>query len=333
MKNINTIFRHAMKNKQIVLSSMILGLAVIFIFSLEEQGNAKASTQTLQNEDFVIQEQENITQPIDFRPAQYAQTDSIIYEKSMGERVACEGNTTGSAVTTSDDIELRKVNVPVLMYHYIETAGSTTLPWLYEPPEIFEAQLKTLYNKCYNSIFVSDLGKSIADGSQLPAKSIALTFDDGYEDMYTNTLPLLKKYNMKGTMYIIVNALGKPGYLTKEQVKEMADSGYVEIAAHTLNHPDLRLKDWQAANYEIGGSKRELEKIIGQPVTDFAYPYGFFTTRDEEICRQAGYLTCVSTYPGQVQTFEKRFSLYRLRPGYRVGPALLSWLELAGPKR
>ncbi|MFA6526215.1 MAG: polysaccharide deacetylase family protein [Candidatus Buchananbacteria bacterium] len=331
--NIDKAFKHAIKNKQIVLSSIILGLAVVFIFSLEEQGNAKVSTEPLQKEEFVVQEQENITQPIDFRPEQYAQTDSIIYEKSMGERVACEGNETGSAVTVTDDIGQRKVDVPVLMYHYIEAAGSTTLPWLYEPPEIFEKQLKTLYNKCYNSIFVSDLGKSIADGSQLPVKSIALTFDDGYEDMYTNAFPLLKKYDMKGTMYIIVNALDKPGYLTKEQVKEMADSGYVEIAAHTLNHPDLRHKDWQVANYEIGGSKRELENIIGKPVTDFAYPYGFFTVRDEEICRQAGYLTCASTYPGQVQTYAERFSLYRLRPGFRVGSALLSWLELAGPKR
>ena len=60
---------------------------------------------------------------------------------------------------------------------------------------------------------------------------------------------------------------------------------------------------------------------------------GFFGEREEKICQEAKYLTCASTYPGQVQTYDKRFSLYRLRPAYKVGPALIKWLELPGPKK
>ena len=110
----------------------------------------------------------------------------------------------------------------------------------------------------------------------MPKCSLALTFDDGYEDFYTDAYPLLKKYNLKGTLYVIINRLDTPGYVTKGQVKEMADSGLVEIGSHTFNHPDLRTKRLKDAIFEIKYSRRELKKISGRDVPTFAYPYGYF---------------------------------------------------------
>lgn len=60
-------------------------------------------------------------------------------------------------------------------------------------------------------------------------------------------IPILKKYNLKGTLYVIINRLGTPGYVTRNQVKEMAESGLVEIGSHTFNHPDLRTKKYKDA--------------------------------------------------------------------------------------
>ncbi len=332
-KNSHSTLKHITTNKQVIVATIVLSLAVIFIFLSDEQSNAKSFTRAPVKDQFVVKAHENAIQESEIKAEKATDVNAVIYDKVMSEHVHCPyQNVVNLPAATSTPLADRRVRVPILMYHYVDLPGSSTLPWLYHPPEIFEAQLKTLADQCYNSIFVSDVSQAITSGVPLQSRSIALTFDDGYENMYTQAFPLLKKYNMKGTMYIIVNALDKPGYLTKAQAKEMSDSGYVEIASHTFNHPDLRTKSPEASKYEIMGSKGALEKIIGRSVTDFAYPYGFLTASDEEICRQAGYLTCASTYPGQVQTYGKRFTLYRLRPAYRIGNALTSWLELAGPK-
>lgn len=322
-------------NRRIITLSILLCLVVFCIFEFTDYFYVNRPARATEATDFVIKADENLVQPIDYNDAiSYTKTDAIIFERSLNNQNGCiKKYVTPVNPDFNIDLSSIKLTIPVLMYHYVENPGSTTLPWLYHSPEIFEAQLKTLSSHCYTTIFVSDVAKSINGAATLPDHSIALTFDDGYEDMYTKAFPLLKKYGMKGTMYIIVNALDTPGYLTKAQAKEMSDSGFVEIAGHTFNHANLSKTITSVANYEIIGSKRELEKIIDHPVTDFAYPYGLFTSRDEKICYQAGYLSCASTYPGQVQTYAKRFSLYRLRPGYRVGPALINWLEQPGPKR
>ncbi len=227
----------------------------------------------------------------------------------------------------------RRIRVPILMYHYIESPQDSKLLGLYHDPSIFEAQLKGLSDGCYITVFVHDIGRALSGKEKLPPHPIALTFDDGYESMYTNAFPLLKKYNMKGTMYVIVDNLDTPGYLTSAQAKEMAESGFVEIASHTLHHVELRKASYQTAVTELNESKTKLEGIIGQPVYSFAYPFGLFTSRDEYLCKMAGYETCASTYPGQVQTWNKRFSLYRYRPSFRSGSALELWLKSAGPKK
>ncbi|MFA6593919.1 MAG: polysaccharide deacetylase family protein [Candidatus Buchananbacteria bacterium] len=218
--------------------------------------------------------------------------------------------------------------IAVLMYHHVAAApAGNPLPGLYHEPELFEDQLRTLKLDCYSGVFTSEIGRYLQGDYHLPAKPVALTFDDGYDDMYTSAFPLLKKYGMKGTMYIIVEALGLPGYLTKEQVKEMADSGYVEIASHTLNHANLKAVSDSKSWKEIYESRKALEEITGHSVTDLAYPFGYFRQREEVYCRQAGYLTCASTYQGKIQSFDRRYSLLRLRPGYRTGNDLLSFIS------
>jgi len=235
-------------------------------------------------------------------------------------------NTVNSNKTTNDYTE--RLRVPILMYHYIEVpAATSTLKGLFHKPEIFEAQLKSLQTAGYNSVLIQDIDFALIGKTPLPPKPIALTFDDGYGDMYTKAFSLLKKYNMKGTMYVIVAALDTPGYLTKPQAKEMADSGLVEIASHTVNHINLKEIADVKAIWEINESKIRLEKILNRPVIDFAYPFGLFNEKTEQACARAGYLSCASTYPGVWQSYDRRFSLYRLRPAYRIGSDLIDWLE------
>jgi len=218
--------------------------------------------------------------------------------------------------------------VPILMYHYIApTPTNSPLPHLYTNPVIFEEQIRAIYDAGYNSVLVRDVGEALAGRKNLPVKPIVITFDDGYEDFYTTAVPILKKYGLRGTNYVIVDAVDKPGYMTKKQLVELGQNPNIEIASHTLNHPNLKETEEAQARVELQDSKKRLAEIIGRSVDDFAYPFGFFRDRDQKLCQEAGYLTCASTYPGTKQTYHGRFTLYRLRPMYKVGDNLLQFIN------
>lgn len=217
---------------------------------------------------------------------------------------------------------------PILMYHYIENpTASTTLPGLYVRPEIFENQLCEIKKLGYRTVFVSEVAASLHQKKSAPAKTVSLSFDDGYKDFYTKVFPLLKKYQMKATVYVIVNALDKPGYLTKAQVKELANSGLVEIGSHTFNHLDLRTLPTKKAIYEIKLSKAVLEKMIGRAVLTFCYPAGSHTDQDLRIVSEAGYTGAVSTIAGAKNSPGDIYLLKRLRPNSRSGADFAGWLE------
>ena len=111
----------------------------------------------------------------------------------------------------------------------------------------------------------------------LPSSMITFTFDDGCLSTYTKAFPILEKYSYPATVFIITSTLGEPGYMTIEQVLDLADKGW-EIGSHTVSHPDLtQLTDYQL-NYELLESKRYLESF-GLKVENFASPYGKYDER------------------------------------------------------
>lgn len=218
--------------------------------------------------------------------------------------------------------------VPILMYHYISPApATTTWPGLYLRPEIFASQLQEIDQQRYQTVFVSDIAKSLRSSRDLPACSVALSFDDGYEDFYSQAFPLLKKYQIKSTLYVIVNRLGQPGYLTKDQLKELAQSGLVEIGSHTFNHLDLRRLKTKDLIFEIKQSRQALQKISGQAVTTFAYPFGYYRPDMFAIASSTGYLAAVSVVPGTEQSADNLWLMPRVRPGERSGQEFGQWLK------
>lgn len=219
-------------------------------------------------------------------------------------------------------------NVPILMYHYVAIApASSTLKGLYLDPKIFESQLEEINKENLNSVFVSELAKNLINKKPLIKNSLVLTFDDGYEDFYTNVFPLLKKYKVKATIYIIINALDKPGYLTKDQLKELAQSKYVEIGSHTFNHLDLMTLNKRKADYEIVKSKFILEELIGRSILSFCYPFGHYNKDDVKLAIKAGYLASLTTQPGFKNSAADLQTLTRLRPGLRSGTEFSIWLK------
>lgn len=218
--------------------------------------------------------------------------------------------------------------VPILMYHYIEIPpATTTLPGLYLKPDIFESQLQEINRQKYKTVFMSEVARNLSHSEKMTSNTMALTFDDGYEDFYTKAFPLLQKYKIKSTVYIIINTLDKPGYLTTGQLKELARSGLVEIGSHTFNHPDLRKLKAKDVRFEILASRRILRQLSGQEVLTFAYPYGYYQPEFFHLLSSAGYLGALAVKPGAVQDSDNLWIIKRLRPGNQSGINFATWLE------
>lgn len=207
------------------------------------------------------------------------------------------------------------VKLPIVMYHYVEYAdpkdpGRVKLSI---SPSVFESQLQAIKKDKFGTAFAKDIPSLITLKN---SKSVALTFDDGYEDFYYYAFPLLKKYHMKGTIYVISNFIGRKGYLNEAQIKEMITSGFVELGAHTLNHAYLKDLKEVVAWKEISESKIFLEKKFGIPVLSFAYPFGAFSKETVELVKKAGFTNAVSVVPGIYQHDTNEYFLFRIRPGY-----------------
>jgi peptidoglycan/xylan/chitin deacetylase (PgdA/CDA1 family) len=153
---------------------------------------------------------------------------------------------------------------------------------------------------------------------------VALTFDDGYRDNLVNALPILERHGFPATLFVVSGCLGttlpgekEPGsgvLLSPDELREAAARG-LSIGGHTRSHPRLSMLDRARQTEEIAGSKQDLEAILGQPVTTFAYPYGSaldYSAESEAIARDAGYQWVCSNRYGPVKPSDVPFNLRRI---------------------
>lgn len=133
-------------------------------------------------------------------------------------------------------------------------------------------------------------------------KKVFITFDDGYEDVYFNALPILRKFGFTACVFVVTGYVGKHGdwdygwgrhkrrHLSWQQIDEMIRAGFT-FGSHTVNHPDLTRIPKQFVRYELSKSKDTLEQRLGQKVDLVSYPFGRYNRYVEEEARQAGYLS------------------------------------------
>lgn len=191
----------------------------------------------------------------------------------------------------------------VLMYHSV-TPGAATPPWKWAvAQQRFADQLDLLKAAGWTTIRFSDLLSPEA----VPAKSVAITFDDGYADNYPAFEALVSR-GMCATWFMVTGDIGgvsswsDPGapslpMLTGEQLRAMQAAG-MEIGSHTRRHARLTQIDAAALADEVAGSREELSQVLGNKVDSFAYPYGLFDDRAVAAVRDAGYTIACTTRSG-----------------------------------
>ena len=187
-----------------------------------------------------------------------------------------------------------QLNSPIFMYHYIRPLENISPidivgRGLSVSPTNFERQLQEIKERGYNSITFQDLENYIEKSSSLPSKPIMLTFDDGYDNAYTTAMPLLQKYNLKASFAIITGFVGRPGYMSWEQIKDLKKNGF-QIVSHSVNHPNLATISLQKLTYELHQSKSTLDSVLNQDTKVIVYPSGKYNDQVIDLARKEGYI-------------------------------------------
>jgi peptidoglycan/xylan/chitin deacetylase (PgdA/CDA1 family) len=209
-----------------------------------------------------------------------------------------------------------RIRVPILEYHYIRVNPDPRdrLGFrLSVTPSDFRSQMNWLAAHAYHPVTMADVRAYFAAQEPLPARSLVLTFDDGYADFFDTALPILRGLGLKAVAYVVPGFLDRPGYMKVDQVQQLDDSGVVEIASHTLSHPDLTKVEASEVNIQLQASKARLEELLGHQVTDFCYPFGRFDERIVAAVAAAGYQTATTEVAGNELGWSARFTWPRVR--------------------
>ncbi|MGQ0762657.1 MAG: polysaccharide deacetylase family protein [Acidobacteriota bacterium] len=135
--------------------------------------------------------------------------------------------------------------------------------------------------------------------------AIAITFDDGFRDNLTVALPLLEKFNLPMTLFVVAGFVDSDGYLSEEDLREIAAHPLITIGAHGLWHRHFNRLSLDDARFELIESKRLLEETIGKPVDLMAWPYGECTAEVEQLAGECGYRAGWAVWQGTNGTFSR----------------------------
>ncbi|UOR07081.1 polysaccharide deacetylase family protein [Hymenobacter aerilatus] len=182
-----------------------------------------------------------------------------------------------AAMASAAEIYARP-QVPILCYHQIRDwrpRDSKSAKDYIVPVDAFKKQMQMLADSGYHTILPDQLYAYLATGAPLPPKPIMLTFDDTDLDQFTVARPELEKHGFKAVYFVMTVSLGRPKYMSKAQVKQLADEGNV-IGSHTWDHHNVKKYQGQDWVTQIEKPTKTLEEITGQKITYFAYPFGLW---------------------------------------------------------
>jgi peptidoglycan/xylan/chitin deacetylase (PgdA/CDA1 family) len=220
-----------------------------------------------------------------------------------------------------------KVALPILMYHGISDDPEPGVSAYYKTntsPALFEQHLRCLNGKGFRSVDLDKAGRLLQQSWPKEEKFVAITFDDGFRNFYDVAFPLLKKYGHVATVYLLTGFIGEnrrsfkgKECLTWREVRELRAHG-IRIGSHTVNHSVLYGLSWNDIENELSISKQQIEQVLGEEITSFAYPFAFpqhdrqFTEKFIQLLCRQGYQNSVTTMIGRVRPDDDLLRLKRL---------------------
>jgi peptidoglycan/xylan/chitin deacetylase (PgdA/CDA1 family) len=223
---------------------------------------------------------------------------------------------------------LRKKQVPILCYHQIrdwKPTDSKTSRTYIVPPTAFAAQMRMLADSGYHTITPDQLYAYLISGTRLPEKPIMLSFDDTDLDQYTVGYPEMKKYGFKGVFFIMTVSLGRPHYMSRDQVRSLSDEGNT-IGSHTWDHHNVKKYEGNDWIIQLDKPTKQLEQITGKRIQYFAYPFGLWNTAAFPELKKRGFVAAFQLNEKPDQT-DPLYSIRRIIvPGTWNGNTLHQWI-------
>jgi len=211
----------------------------------------------------------------------------------------------------------------ILTYHAFGEPGERSSRFVVSRRR-FLLQMITLKLLVRRVIALDDLVRRLVENRELVGRAVVITIDDGYLDNYEIARPILRRFGFSATIFVVsghvggVNSWDEAGELAGRalldwpQVAELAADGVVSIGAHTRTHPTLAGLDEARVDDEVRGSREDLERRLGSPVTLFAYPFGRCDEAATRAVREAGFLGACTTRPAPTSPGDDPFLLGRV---------------------
>jgi len=206
---------------------------------------------------------------------------------------------------------MAKHGIVFLMYHELGLPGrepcqrESGYTRYVVPQSEFRKQMQGLAEDGWRGVGV---GKAI---QSFGSKYVCITFDDGCETDLLCAGPTLKQLGFGATFYITLGFLGRPGYLSETQVRELHTLGF-EVGCHSQTHPYLTDVDERRLHDETTGAKQRLEQIVGSEVEHFSCPGGRWDDRVLEAVKRAGFRTMATSRTGINYSKTDSFQLKRV---------------------
>jgi peptidoglycan/xylan/chitin deacetylase (PgdA/CDA1 family) len=211
-----------------------------------------------------------------------------------------------------------QVSVPILLYHRF---GPSVADSMTTTTKVFAAQLEWLKDHQYTVIPLKTLVNYLrGEGPAPPPKSVVIVTDDGHKTVYSDMLPLVRKYNIPVTLFIYPSCISNASYaMTWDQLKQLQQTGLFDLQGHTFWHPNFKKdkKKMTPAEFQkdldkqLVTSKAVLEKHFGTKVDMLAWPFGIYDKELEDAAAKAGYVVAFSIDRHNVTKGENLMTLPR----------------------
>jgi peptidoglycan/xylan/chitin deacetylase (PgdA/CDA1 family) len=213
--------------------------------------------------------------------------------------------------------------VTVLAYHWIDPDPGRALRAWGVTPGAFAAQMRALADGGFRVVGLGEVEATARGGNGAPeARTVALTFDDGYRGLLRHALPVLERHGFRATFFLVSDRVGgvnawdarhgdppRP-LMDWDEAADLAARG-MEIGSHSRTHPFLPALGDRELEDEIRGSRETIEDRLGREVRFFSYPHGLYDGRCLRAVAAAGYAAACSSREGANRPGTDRFLLRR----------------------
>jgi peptidoglycan/xylan/chitin deacetylase (PgdA/CDA1 family) len=232
--------------------------------------------------------------------------------------------------------------LPILLYHKVGSyPAGAAIKAQYVSAALFRAHMAFLHRQGYHTVALADVLRYLRGETLGVKRPVVITFDDGYECVYHNALPVLRRLGFGATIFVVVGSVGGVNdweaqrtlalepMLTPQHIVEMAGAG-IEIGSHCMAHQRLTRLPPAELRATLGDSKKWLEDLTGRQVSAVAYPFGDHNEAVRAAAAEAGYLLGCSTERGVNRVGTDPFALKRVNiRRYAFVPLFARKLRLA----